>query len=103
MNSTVLSLSILAASGLGAQTPSGVQGFHEKFMDYAVIGAGPRALAGPAFTAAFRMLDAPETYPRAWKDGPGAFGRNYGDALARHGARRTSRFAAAAILHEDFR
>lgn len=72
-------------------------------MDFAVKTVGPRALVSPVFPAAIRMADPPKHYPRDWKDGGGAFGRNYGSYLAGRSARETGRFATAAILHEDFR
>jgi hypothetical protein len=72
-------------------------------MDYAIISVGPRALFGPALSAAIRMANPPAAYPRGWRDGANAYGRNFGDAMARHGARETARFATAAIFHEDFR
>jgi hypothetical protein len=81
----------------------GPQSLSERFMDYAVLAFGPRALVAPLFPAALRMIDAPNAYPRAWKDGAGAFGRNYGDFLATQTTRETGRFVTAALLHEDFR
>jgi hypothetical protein len=79
------------------------QTLHEKFIDYAVVTTGPRALFTPAISAAFRMANPPKTYPHDWKDGGEAFGKNYGDALARTSAMQTGRFIASAVLHEDFR
>ena len=79
------------------------QNFHDRFVEYAIISVGPRALFGPALSAAIRMAKPPDAYPREWREGANAYGRNFGDALARHGARETARFATAAIMHEDFR
>ena len=108
----------LAVAGLHAQTPAvpvpgdplyapvataGAQSFHDRFVEYSIIGVGPRALFGPALSAAIRMARPPDAYPRDWREGASAYGRNFGDAMARHGARETARFATAAILHEDFR
>jgi hypothetical protein len=76
---------------------------HEKFMDYMTVTVGPRALFSPAFSAALRMANPPKTYPRDWKDGGAAFGRNYGDNLARAASMQTGRFLTGAVLHEDFR
>jgi hypothetical protein len=78
------------------------QTFHDKFMAYAVTTVGPRALFVPAFPAAIRMAD-PSTYPAAWRQGAGAFGRNYGDQLATESTFETARFAVSAALHEDLR
>jgi hypothetical protein len=49
------------------------------------------------------MLDPPAAYPRQWRDGPGAFGRNYGDGVARRMAKESARFATGTLLHEDYR
>ena len=63
-------------------TSRGPQSFHERFMDYAIVTVGPRSLFVPPVYAAVRMLDPPSTYPRDWRLGAGAFGRNYASALA---------------------
>jgi hypothetical protein len=47
------------------------------------------------------MADPPNRYPRAWSDGGGAFGRNYGAEFVRHTTGGLTRFAAAAVLRED--
>jgi hypothetical protein len=49
------------------------------------------------------MLNPPDGYPREWRQGMGAFGRNYGAALATRTSQQTARFLTAAALHEDFR
>ncbi len=82
---------------------SGPQTFHQRFMDYTVLTFGPRSLVTPVFGAAFSMLNPPSGYPRAWKDGGEAFGRNYAARLAQHSSEQTARFITAAVLHEDFR
>ena len=74
-----------------------------KFMDYAIAVLGPRALFVPSFSAFRHIIDPPNAYPRAWKDGAGAFARNYGNALASRTSRETGRYLTAALLHEDFR
>ena len=76
---------------------------HEKFLNYAIAAFGPRALFTPAFSAAIRMAAPRQAYPRPWRLGAGAFGRNYGDALASRTALETGRFLTGALLHEDFR
>jgi hypothetical protein len=80
-----------------------VQTFHERFMAYAILAYGPRAVLVPAFSASIHMLDPPAAYPRQWRDGPGAFARNYGDGVARRMAKETARFATGTVLHEDYR
>ncbi len=59
------------------------------------------ALLVPAFAAGFRMAHPLDNYPREWKDGAGAFGRNYGDQAARNTAGGLAQFAVAAIDRED--
>ncbi len=80
-----------------------VQTFHDRFMAYAILTYGPRAVLAPAFSASLRLIDPPGAYPRDWRDGPGAFARNYGDGVARRMAKETGRFATGVLLHEDFR
>jgi hypothetical protein len=75
----------------------------QKLMDYVVVAAGPLALFAPAVSAAVRMADPPGVYPRDWKDGAGAYGRNYGASLATRSAWETGRYVTGALLHEDFR
>jgi hypothetical protein len=76
---------------------------HTRFQDYLTVVLGPRALFIPTFSATRHMLDPPSDYPRQWRDGPGAFGRNYGNALASRSSRETGRYLTGALLHEDFR
>ncbi len=74
-----------------------------KFDTYVVRTFGPRALVSPAFSAALKMARPPANYPREWRDGAEAFGRNYGDAFARKVTVETTRFGVSALLREDFR
>ena len=81
----------------------GPQSFHQRLMDYAIVTVGPRSLfIAPAY-AAIRMIDPPSAYPRDWRLGAGAYGRNYGNALATRTSLETGRFLTGALLHEDFR
>jgi hypothetical protein len=82
---------------------SGPQTLKEKAMSYAVVTLGPPAVFTPLFTAAIRMANPPNAYPREWKDGAGAFGRNYGNEVASRTAEESARFLTGALLHEDFR
>jgi hypothetical protein len=75
--------------------------FHDKFTIYAHQTFGPPALIFPAFSAAMGIANPRSHYPREWKDGPGAFGRLYGDSLAMATSQRTARFLTSAALHED--
>lgn len=62
---------------------------------------GPPAVILPAFGVGLRMLNPPKNYPRDWKYGADAFGRLYGDKLATNTSRRTGRFLAGTVFHED--
>jgi hypothetical protein len=91
-NSAVLFLPVKTA-----QLPS----FADKFTIYVHQTFGPPAVIVPAFTAGMALANPKSHYPREWKDGAGAFGRNYGDALAIVGSQRTARFLTGVALHED--
>jgi hypothetical protein len=73
----------------------------QRFKLEARVTFGISAILTPALTAAFVMADPPKHYPREWRDGAGAFGRNYGAGLARHTAGGMTRFAVAAVDGED--
>jgi hypothetical protein len=48
----------------------------DKFRIYAHKSFGPPAVILPAFGAGLGMLNPPSKYPKEWKDGADAFGRN---------------------------
>jgi hypothetical protein len=73
----------------------------DKFQIYTHKACGPPAVILPAFGAGFGMLNPPRKYPKEWKDGSAAFGRNYGYRLADHTSRLTGQFLTGALLHED--
>jgi hypothetical protein len=75
--------------------------FGDKFTIYAHQTFGPPALILPAFRAGMGMANPTNHYPREWKDGPGAFGRLYGDSIATVTSQRTARFLTGVALHED--
>jgi hypothetical protein len=75
--------------------------FNDKFSIYAHQTFGPPAVIFPAFAAGIAMANPKKTYPREWKDGPGAFGRQYGDSIASVTSLRTARFFTGVALHED--
>jgi hypothetical protein len=88
---------------LSAPLAAQPQTFSQRFVDYAVVTVGPRALVTPVIPSAIRMAIPPSSYPRDWTNGAGAFGRNYGNFVARNASLRTARFLAGSLLHEDFR
>jgi len=73
----------------------------DKFQIYTHKAYGPPAVILPALGAGFGMLNPPSKYPKEWKDGAGAFGRNYGYRLADHTSRLTGQFLTGALLLED--
>jgi hypothetical protein len=73
----------------------------DKLHDYIHAAFGPPAVIMPAFMAGYRMMDPPKNYPRDWKDGAEAFGRNYGAELASRTANASARFIANEVFHED--
>jgi len=73
----------------------------DKVHIYAHKTFGPPAVILPAFGAGLGMLNPPSKYPREWKDGAGAFGRNYGYRVADHTSRNTAQFLTGTLLHED--
>jgi len=75
--------------------------FQDKFRIYAHKSFGPPAVILPAFGAGLGMLNPPSKYPKEWKDGADAFGRNYGYRLADRTSRNTAQFLTGALLHED--
>jgi hypothetical protein len=86
-----------------APVATGPQNFHGKLIAYAIVTVGPRTLFAPFVSAAIRMANPPSAYPRDWRQGAGAFGRNYGNALAPRVSKDTARFLTGVLLHEDFR
>lgn len=62
----------------------------DKFYIYVHEAFGPPAVILPAIGAGFGMIHPKSTYPKDWNDGAGAFGRRYGDSLARDTSRSTA-------------
>jgi hypothetical protein len=65
----------------------------------------PSFVTAPAFRAGIRMANPtghfPTAYPTDWRQGPEAFGRNYGDAMAQRVSFQTARFVTGVLSHED--
>ena len=73
----------------------------DKFHIYAHKTFGPPAVILPGLGAGLGMLNPPSKYPKEWKDGAEAFGRNYGYRVAGHTSRNTAQFLTGVLLHED--
>jgi len=114
-----LCLAVLSAQSLQGQTasdadassttlpetpkpqPAGPPGLKQRFRLTMRVTFGVSAFLVPAGEAGFDMAHPKRHYPREWKDGAGAFGRNYGAELARHTAGGLTRFVVAAVDRED--
>jgi hypothetical protein len=81
--------------------PIGALGVDGKFHYFLKAEFSPLTFITPAFTALYRMANPIDNYPRAWEDGGGAFGRNYGAGLASASAERTASFVTGVVLRED--
>jgi len=81
--------------------PTGRLTLGERFKLEARVSFGVSAIVFPALEAGYDMANPPSHFPKEWKDGPGAYGRNYGAELARHTAGGLTRFATAAVVRED--
>jgi len=83
--------------------PSGIEGKFRYYVSETYL--NPSVFTAPAFRAGIRMANppgkGPTQYPPEWRQGPEAFGRNYGDAFASRVAFQTARFATGVITHED--
>ncbi|HEY0758779.1 MAG TPA: hypothetical protein VGD59_05945 [Acidisarcina sp.] len=81
--------------------PIGQLGLKGKFDFYLKVEFAPANFVIPAGVALFHMADPPDQYPHRWRDGAGAFGRNYGSGLASAFSGNTARFITGAVLHEE--
>lgn len=81
----------------------GPQTFTERTVSYIKEAYGPSGVFSPLIPATFRTMFPRNNFPREWRQGPGGFGRNYGDALVTDVTEKTARYVSAAALHEDFR
>lgn len=74
---------------------------HDKFDIYIHKTYSPAAVIFPLIGSGLKMANPNQKYPREWQDGMGAFGRNYGDAVARRTSETSAAFATQALFHED--
>ncbi len=73
----------------------------QKFSWYRRHSFDPGSWLIPALPAGIIMADSPKHYPRDWRDGGAAFGRNFGDCLATELAANAGRYLAGTLAHED--
>jgi hypothetical protein len=74
---------------------------HDKFTLYSHQAANPVALLLPVFATGIAIAHPPARYPHEWKDGGGAFGRLYGDYLARRESAQAAQFLSEVAFRED--
>jgi hypothetical protein len=82
---------------------NGPESLKIKLDSYLVVTFGPRAVVSPMISAGIRMAKPNYNYPNDWHQGMQGFARQYGSAFGTKAAYETGRFAAGALLHEDFR
>jgi hypothetical protein len=62
---------------------------------------GVGAFVGPLLWSAPILAKPPAHYPKDWRQGAGALGRLYGDALVFQTAAQSGRFVTGVVFHED--
>ena len=75
--------------------------FREQTHFYMQQTYGPASFLNCTFPPVGKMAFPSKNYPKAWKDGGGAYARNYGDAFTTHVAAQTGKYLTAALVHED--
>jgi hypothetical protein len=81
--------------------PTGTLDLGQRFQLEVHTSLGVSSFLVPVGDALVDMADPPDYYPREWRDGGDAFGRNYGAELVRHTTAGFTHFAVAAIDRED--
>jgi hypothetical protein len=74
---------------------------HDKFTLYSHQAVNPVALLLPVFATGIAIAHPPERYPHEWKNGGEAFGRLYGDYLARRESAQAAQFLSEVAFRED--
>lgn len=73
----------------------------EKFHYFAVESFRPGVWAVAGVYTGIAMSHPPSGYPREWRQGMAAFGRNYGDFMGSWAAVQGGKFVVASATHED--
>jgi hypothetical protein len=88
---------------LAKTTRFGVGSKFEYYMNETYF--NPAVVTAPAFRVGLRMANPPgkgaTRFPSEWRQGAGAFGRNYGDAIAERTSFQTARFLTGIVARED--
>jgi len=93
----------LAGTGVYAPLAVGPDTLKIKTDTWLILSFGPRAFVGPALSSAIRMAKPNYNYPNDWHQGMQGYGRIYGSAFGTKVATQTARYAASALLREDYR
>jgi hypothetical protein len=91
------------SSTVGNPVSSGPLTVKGKFRYFAIESFRPGIYPVAAFYDGLTMASPPKAYPREWRQGLPAFGRNYGDFMASWASVQGGKFVAASLLHEDSR
>jgi len=93
----------VAGDPLFAPLAVGADTLKVKTDTWLVLSFGPRALIYPLVSSGIRMAKPNYNYPNDWHQGMQGYGRIYGNEIGTKVASETARYAAAALLHEDYR
>ena len=93
----------LAGTGVYAPLAVGPDSLKIKTDTWLILSFGPRSLVGPALSSGIRMAKPNYNYPNDWHQGMQGYGRIYGSAYGTKVATETARYAASALLREDYR
>jgi hypothetical protein len=92
---------IAAITGTAKPPAIGPMTLHERLVYAVHLNFGPGAFMLPALGAGYTMANPPHDYPRDWKDGGAALGRNYGSIFGQDTTGGLMHFATAAVDGED--
>jgi hypothetical protein len=74
---------------------------HDKLKLYVHQAFNPVNLLPPTIGAGYAMINPPDHYPHEWRGGAEAYGRHFGDIMARRQSEQAAQFLTQVALHED--
>ncbi len=86
---------------LPGEPPAAPLTFHEQTLFYVQQTFGTSSFVLCSYPPLITMGFPEKNYPQEWKDGAGAYARNYGDVFATHVAAQTGKYLVAALVRED--
>lgn len=75
--------------------------FREQTRFYAQQTYGAESYILCSYPPVIAMTFPEDNYPKEWREGAGAYARNYGDVFATHTAAQTGKYLTAALVRED--